>query len=57
MCYVSSCGKGTDHYTQKRGEGGEKIGFSGYRNVVNTFTQSDEGKPKKQSQAVILTET
>lgn len=35
----------------KQGEGGEKIGFSWYCNVVNTFTQSDQGKPKKQSQA------
>ena len=36
-----------DRLYTKSGERGEKIGFSSYRNVVNTFTQSDQGKPKK----------
>jgi hypothetical protein len=25
VCYVSSCGKGTDHYTQNRGKEGKKL--------------------------------
>ena len=34
MCYVSSCGKGTDHYTQKGGKEGKKLA------LVDTVTWS-----------------